>query len=213
MLTIGLTGGIGSGKTTVSNLFSNLDVPVIDTDLISRVLLEPDRPGYREVVRHFGAEILQPDQKIDRRKLRHLVFNDETERLWLEKVLHPIIYQQAQQEINQLNTATYIIVVIPLLFETDFRALVNRILVIDCSSETQIRRLIARDQIDLNLARQMLAQQWSNESRLKQANDVIHNDSDMEIDLGQQVARLHQKYLLLADQINSSLNADHQDSG
>jgi dephospho-CoA kinase len=209
MLTIGLTGGIGSGKTTVSNLFSNLDVPVIDTDLISRVLLEPDRPGYREVVRHFGAEILQPDQKIDRRKLRHLVFNDETERLWLEKVLHPIIYQQAQQEINQLNTAPYIIVVIPLLFETDFRALVNRILVIDCSSETQIKRLIARDQIDLNLARQMLAQQWSNESRLKQANDVIHNDSDMEIDLGQQVARLHQKYLLLADQINSSLNADH----
>ena len=198
MLTIGLTGGIASGKTTVSNLFSNLDVPVIDTDLISRQLLELDQPGYQMVVAHFSDTLLNKDQQIDRRKLRRIVFNDEAEKHWLEAALHPIIYQQTQQQIEQHNDAVYLIVVIPLLFETDFETLVNRILVIDCRAETQIERLIARDSIELNLAQQMLAQQWDNEARLKRADDVIRNDDELNVDLELQVANLHRKYLLLA---------------
>lgn len=198
MLTVGLTGGIGSGKSTVSDLFSNLGVPIIDTDLISHRLLEPDQSGYKKVIAHFGDKLLGKDQQIDRRQLRRVVFNDEAEKLWLEATLHPIIYQQTQQQIEQLKATDYVIVVIPLLFETDFRALLDRILVIDCCPETQIRRLTARDHIDLNLARLMLAQQWTNEARLERADDVIHNGSDLDMDLGQQVAKLHHKYLLLA---------------
>ena len=198
MLTVGLTGGIGSGKSTVSDLFSNLGVPIIDTDLISHRLLEPDQSGYEKVVAHFGDKLLGKDQQIDRRQLRRVVFNDEAEKLWLEATLHPIIYRQTQQQMEQLKATDYVIVVIPLLFETDFRALLDRILVIDCCPETQIRRLTARDHIDLNLARLMLAQQWTNEARLERADDVIHNGSDLDIDLDQQVAKLHHKYLLLA---------------
>jgi len=199
MLTVGLTGGIGSGKSTVGNLFSNLGVPIIDTDLISHRLLEPDQSGYEKVIAHFGDSLLGKDRQIDRRQLRSVVFNDKTEMHWLEATLHPIIYRQTQQQIEQLKATAYVIVVIPLLFETDFRALVNRILVIDCCAETQIRRLTARDHIDLNLARLMLAQQWTNEARLEQADDVIQNGSDLDMDLDQQVAKLHDKYLLLAD--------------
>ncbi len=198
MLTVGLTGGIGSGKSTVSDLFSNLGVPIIDTDLISHRLLEPDQSGYEKVVAHFGDKLLGKDQQIDRRQLRRVVFNDETEKHWLEATLHPIIYRQTQQQIEQLKATAYVIVVIPLLFETDFRALLDRILVIDCCPETQIRRLTARDHIDLHLARLMLAQQWTNEARLEQADDVIHNGSDPDMDLDQQVAKLHDNYLLLA---------------
>jgi len=198
MLTVGLTGGIGSGKSTVSDLFSNLGVSIIDTDSISHRLLEPDQSGYEMVVAHFGDKLLGKDQQIDRRQLRHVVFNDETEKHWLEATLHPIIYRQTQQQIEQLEAAAYVIVVIPLLFETDFRALLDRILVIDCCPKTQIRRLTARDHIDLNLARLMLAQQWTNEARLERADDVIHNGNDLDMDLDQQVAKLHHKYLLLA---------------
>lgn len=202
MLIIGLTGGIASGKTTVSKLFSSLGVPVIDTDIISRRLLERDQPAYEKIVEHFGDEILPKNHNIDRHRLRRIVFDNETERLWLEDTLHPIINQQTQQQIKQYKDEAYVIVVIPLLFETDFQTLVNRILVIDCASETQIKRLIARDSIELNLARKMLAQQWNNKDRLKRADDIIHNDDELDgdggLDLNRQVAKLHQKYLLLS---------------
>jgi dephospho-CoA kinase len=197
MLTIGLTGGIASGKTTVSNLFSKLGVPVIDTDLISRQLLDFNQPGYQKVVDHFGEALLNRDRQIDRRRLRRIVFNDEDEKHWLEAALHPIIYQHTQQQIEQHKAAVYVIVVIPLLFEAEFQSLVNRILVIDCPAETQIKRLMARDSIEWNLAQQMLAQQWHNDARLKMADDVIHNDNDLDVELDLQVAKLHQKYLFL----------------
>ena len=199
MLTIGLTGGIASGKTTVSNLFAKLNVPIVDTDLISRGLLDLGQTGYQMVVEHFGKEILQDEQLIDRRKLRHLIFNNEIEKSWLETTLHPIIYQQTQQQIEQYKEANYVLVVIPLLFEADFQTLVNRTLVIDCNSDNQIERLIARDNIDLKLAKQMLAQQWSNEARLNLADDVIHNNNDPNTSITEQVAKLHQKYVSLAN--------------
>ena len=196
MLTIGLTGGIASGKTTVSNLFSSLNVPVIDTDIISRELLELNQPGYHKVVEHFGESVLSSSQKIDRRKLRHLVFNNESDKCWLESVLHPLIYQQTRLKIEQYRNSVYVVVVIPLLFETDFRSLVNRILVIDCGSDIQIKRLVSRDKIDLKLAQQMLAQQWDNQARLNQADDVIHNNGVEDLNI--QVTNLHKKYILHA---------------
>ncbi len=197
MLTVGLTGGIASGKTTVSDLFSMLGTPVIDTDVISRELLETGQPGYQPVIEHYGSEILLGDNQIDRLRLRRLIFSNETEKLWLEGVLHPMIFAQAQQLIDQNSSAAYILVVIPLLFESNFRNLVNRVLVIDCSSHTQFTRLMSRDNIDHELAQQMLAQQWSNAARLELADDVIANDGG--IDLSRQVKKLHLQYLSLSD--------------
>ncbi len=196
MLIIGLTGGIASGKTTVSDLFAGLGVAVVDTDVISRQLLEIDQPGYDQVLQHFGNGILLKNREIDRVQLRRLVFNDELEKRWLEGRLHPVVYLQTQQLIEECNNNYYVLLVIPLLFESNFRSLVDRVLVIDCSPDTQIARLISRDNIDRELAQKMLAQQWSNNARLEQADDVICNDANL--DLGQQVTNLHARYLLLA---------------
>jgi len=196
MLTVGLTGGIASGKTTVSDLFSVLGTPVIDTDVISRELLEINQPGYQSVKEHFGSEILLGDGQIDRLQLRRLIFSNETEKLWLESMLHPMIYQQTERMIEKNLNAAYVVVVIPLLFESNFRSLVSRVLAIDCSPHTQITRLMTRDNIDRELARQILAQQWSNQARLEQADDVICNDGDN--NLPQQVTKLHQQYLSLS---------------
>jgi dephospho-CoA kinase len=201
MLRIGLTGGIASGKSRVSELFSSRGVPVVDTDIISRQLLDIDQPGYHQVLDHFDRGILLENRQIDRVQLRRLVFNNKVEKEWLEAMLHPVIYQKSQQLIETNNSAAYVLVVIPLLFESDFGGLVDRVLVIDCSAETQIRRLLARDNIDRTLANQMLAQQWNNKDRLDQADDIIDNDSDLELD--RQVTELHTQYLALANSLST----------
>ena len=198
MLKIGLTGGIASGKTRISNLFSQLKTPIIDTDIISRKILEPSQPGYLAILNHFGNSIILDDEKIDRRKLRQIVFNDRTEKQWLESVLHPIIFKRAQQLIGQHNKANFVIVVIPLLFETDFNQLVDRVLVVDCDVNTQIERLLLRDKIDAALAQKMIDQQWSNQNRIDHADDIICNNNGDDLD--DQVMALHQKYLTLSNQ-------------
>ena len=194
MFAVGLTGGIASGKTTVSNLFAELGVPVIDTDVISRKLLDPGEPAYDQVSAHFGPTILTPDANIDRARLREIVFSDARQKSWLEKMLHPLIYQRSHDAMVEHSAAVYVLVVVPLLFETNFQSLVDRILVVECSAEQQIARLMKRDGIDAALARKMLAQQMSNSQRLARAHDVIHNDSD-DADLVTQVKILHQTYL------------------
>ena len=196
MLKIGLTGGIASGKTRISNLFSQLKTPIIDTDMISREILEPDQPGYLEILNHFGNSVILTNTQIDRRKLRQLVFNDKAEKQWLESVLHPIIFERSQQQIEQYSQARYVIVVIPLLFETYFSELVDRVLAVDCDADTQIKRLLLRDKIDLTLAQKMLDQQWANQDRLDHADDIIHNNSNDNLD--DQVMALHQKYRALS---------------
>jgi dephospho-CoA kinase len=198
MLKIGLTGGIASGKTRISNLFSQLKTPIIDTDIISREILEPGQPGYLAILNHFGNSIILDDEKIDRRKLRQIVFNDRTEKQWLESVLHPIIFKRAQQLIGRHNKANFVIVVIPLLFETDFNQLVDRVLVVDCDVNTQIERLLLRDKIDAALAQKMIDQQWSNQNRIDHADDIICNNNGDDLD--DQVMALHQKYLTLSNQ-------------
>ena len=144
MFSVGLTGGIASGKTTVSNLFAKLGVPVIDTDIISRKLLEPGELAYQQVCAHFGDAILGDDDEIDRRKLREIVFTDSDEKTWLETMLHPLIYQRSHDAIVANSSSDYVLVVIPLLFETNFQALVDRILVVDCPAEQHYSRLSGR---------------------------------------------------------------------
>jgi dephospho-CoA kinase len=197
MLKIGLTGGIASGKTRISNLFNQLETPIIDTDIISRDILKLGQPGYLEIVNHFGGSNVLDDDQIDRRKLRQLIFNNSTEKHWLESVLHPLIFEQSKQQIRQYSQAKYVVVVIPLLFETDFGQLVDRVLAVDCSAETQIKRLLLRDKIDMALAQRMISQQWSNLDRINHADDIIHNNSNDDLDA--QVTELHQQYLRLSN--------------
>lgn len=197
MFAVGLTGGIASGKTTISDLFAQRGVPVIDTDVISRDLLEPGEQAYSQVRAHFGDEVVAADGRIQRARLREIVFNDRRQKSWLETMLHPLIYQRSLDTIRRHRRDAYVLVVIPLLFETNFQALVDRILVVDCPAAVQIERLTARDGISVDLARKMIAQQLSNEDRIARAHDVIDNSKDG-ADLDAEVERLHRKYLALA---------------
>lgn len=197
MFSVGLTGGIASGKTTISNLFAARGVAIIDTDVISRALLEPGEPAFDQVCQHFGEDILNRDRRVDRARLREIVFSDPLEKRWLETMLHPLIYHRSEVAIRQQTGGAYVLVVVPLLFETNFQSLVDRVLVVDCPAETQIRRLIQRDNIDESLARSMLDQQLSNDERLARAHDVIANRAD-DSSLEAQVEMLHARYLELA---------------
>lgn len=197
MFAVGLTGGIASGKTTISELFARHGVSIVDTDLVSRGLLEVGEPAFRQVSDHFGAAIVNDDGGIDRARLREIVFSDPAEKSWLEKMLHPLIYQRSLDAIRQHRRAAYVLVVVPLLFETNFQSLVDRILVVDCPAEVQIERLLQRDRIDEALAHKMLAQQLSNRERLARAHDIIEN-RDNQADLEAQVDALHQSYLEMA---------------
>jgi dephospho-CoA kinase len=197
MFSVGLTGGIASGKTTVSNLFEALGVPVIDTDVISRKLLEPGELAYRQACAQFGKGILLPNGAIDRASLRKIVFSDRNQKSWLEAMLHPLIYQRSHDAMVEHSRADYVLLVVPLLFETNFQSLVDRILVVDCPAEQQIRRLMKRDGIDEELAQKILAQQLGNSDRVARAHDIIDNRDDS-IDLASQVAVLHQSYLQLS---------------
>jgi len=197
MFSVGLTGGIASGKTTISNLFADLGVPIIDTDIISRNLLAPGEQAYHQVCAHFGSEILQANGDIDRSALRKIIFSNPQQKTWLETMLHPLIFQRSHDAILENSRAKYVLVVVPLLFETNFQSLVDRILVVDCSFDQQIARLMKRDDIDETLAHSMLEQQFSNSERLKRAHDVINNRED-DIDLASQVDALHRSYTILA---------------
>ncbi len=197
MFSVGLTGGIASGKTTISNLFAELGVPIIDTDVISRNLLAPGEQAYHQVCAHFGSEILQANSEIDRIALRKIVFSDPQQKSWLELMLHPLIFQRSHDAIIENSRAKYVLVVVPLLFETNFESLVDRILVVDCPCDRQVKRLMKRDNIDETLAHSMLKQQFSNAQRLQRAHDVINNRED-DVDLASQVAALHRSFIILA---------------
>jgi len=197
MFSVGLTGGIASGKTTIGNLFSQHKVPVIDTDVISRELLEPGGDAFKQTVEHHGIGILNDAGSIDRVKLRQIVFSSAVEKKWLEAMLHPLIYYRSHEAMLQNSAADYVLLVVPLLLETDFQSLVDRILVVDCPAATQIERLLKRDNIDSELAHKMLSQQLSNAERLAGAHDTIDNQQDKSA-LKSQVDKLHQHYLALS---------------
>lgn len=195
-LKIGLTGGIASGKTTVSQKFADLGIPIIDADIIAHALVQPGQPAFLEIIQAFSTDLIQPDGTLNRTKLRTQVFSNQQQRHQLEAILHPRIRQQMQQQVTQ-QQAPYCILSIPLLLETQQMDLVDRVLVVDCATELQRTRLKHRhnnltpDQID-----QILAAQATRPARLAIANDVIDNNSDLNY-LKQQVITLHNFYLTL----------------
>lgn len=195
MLRVGLTGGIGSGKTTVSNMFAKLNVPIIDTDLIARDLIAPFKSAYYAIVGRFGLTITSPDKTINRQKLREIIFNDLDSKEWLENLLHPLIKKNISLKIKSL-TESYCIIVIPLLIETQSYDLVDRVLVVETSEENQVKRTIARDQISEINVHKIIKSQANHCQRLKIADDLIYNNEDCAI-LMEEVKKLHEIYLIL----------------
>ena len=196
MLVVGLTGGIGSGKTAVSDRFARYGTPVIDTDLLARELVESGQPALDEIAAAFGRDCLDEAGCLDRARLRERVFADASGRRRLEMILHPRIRALAKQRIALL-AASYCLLVIPLLVETGMTDLVDRVLVVDAPEAEQLRRVMARDRTDEEQARRILAAQARREQRLALADEVVENSGDLAA-LDRQVSALHQRYLTLA---------------
>lgn len=192
VLTIGLTGGIGSGKSTVSKLFEELGVTVIDTDEIARDVVLPGSAALHKISEHFGKEFIAADGSLDRKKLGDCVFADAAKREWLEKLLHPLIWQEALRRARN-NATTYSMIAVPLLLETAAAKQVDRVLVVDCTTEQQIQRATSRDGRSKDRVAEIMASQLPREERLRQADDVIDNSGTVE-DLVLQVQKLHQRY-------------------
>lgn len=195
MFTVGLTGGIGSGKSTVADLFAALGVPVIDTDVIARELTVPGSPALDAIRAAFGETVMGADGALDRAALRRRIFADAGERRRLEAILHPRIEATVRQALASL-TAPYALVVIPLLVETGgYRDVIDRVLVVDCPEDMQIARVIARSGLARAEAEAIVVAQASRSARLAAADDVIVNAAAPEA-LRSQVAALHLRYLV-----------------
>jgi dephospho-CoA kinase len=195
-LRIGLTGGIASGKSMVAAMFAALGVPVIDTDVIAREVVQRGEPALQEIERQFGPEVITAEGQLDRRRLREIVFADERKREALEAILHPRIRDAAVRQSGEAG-GEYQVIVVPLLVESPMRHWMDRVLVVDCSEETQLQRLLGRDAESQEQARRMIAAQASREERLAIADDVIGNDGT-KAEAEEQVEKLHRFYRDLA---------------
>ena len=193
---VGLTGGIASGKSTAAKFFGALGVPILDSDQIARDVVEPGQPPLERLVERFGKKILTADGHLDRPALRDIVFSDPKARADLEALTHPAI-GAAMEARSAAAGGPYQILVIPLLVEKNLAAHVDRVLVVDCDEELQVRRLRDRDGSTPQQVQAILKAQAPRAARLKAANDVIHNDTDMSA-VREQVAALHARYLELA---------------
>ncbi|MEE8429117.1 MAG: dephospho-CoA kinase [Gammaproteobacteria bacterium] len=198
MLVIGLTGGIGSGKSAAADRFASHGVPVIDADSISRELVAPGKPALQEIVQHFGPEYLQPDGTLNRARLSEAVFSELDVRQRLEAILHPKVRQVIQQRLTKLD-APYCIVVIPLLVEANQRDLVDRVLLTDSPLDLRYQRLAERDGKSREQVDRILAAQSHPGNRREVADDIISNDGGWDR-LYDQVDALHLQYLALAQQ-------------
>jgi len=196
MLKVGLTGGIGCGKSTVARIFADLNIPVLDADQIAHSLVEKGQPALARIQQEFGASVLNPDGSLNRRHLREMVFSDLKQKQKLESILHPLIYKTLQAELETL-AAPYCIISIPLLFETDMTHFVDRILVIDCPVETQIERVKIRDNLTIERIQSIIDNQVSRAYRIAKADDLIDN-STTDYRLAEQVKKLHNLYLSLS---------------
>ena len=193
---IGLTGGIASGKSTVAELFLGLGAEVIDTDVIAREVVQPGEPALEEIQRRFGSDVLDESGALDRTAMRSLVFSDNDARADLEAILHPRIGAEVQRQ-SQSGNGVYQIIVVPLLVDSPLLHFVDRVLVVDCSEDEQLDRLLKRDLGTAEEAKLILAAQSSREERLKMADDIIRNDSDLE-HLRKQVIALGETYQRLS---------------
>lgn len=194
--TVGLTGGIASGKSLVSEYFRALGVPVLDADQVSRVVVEPGQPALGEIAEHFGADVLLADGQLDRRRLREIVFSDPAARRQLEQITHPRIRVHIRQWMDA-QTAPYCILENAILFESGMDALVDRVLVVDVPEDLQRQRLAGRDGIDAAFVERMLAAQSPRDLRVSRADDVLLNTGTPE-QTQAEVLRLHAAYLVRA---------------
>lgn len=193
MFVIGLTGGIASGKTTVAHFFKALGISIIDADAISHQLTQPHTMAYQKIVAHFGLSILKKDETLNRKKLRRIIFQNKTQRKWLENLLHPLIRQTMTAEIKKA-TSPYCICVIPLLVESRGIDFIDRILLVEAPLDLQIIRAKERDATNAKAIQKIIDAQASQAEKRKIANDILMNDADL-LSLEKKVQQLHQQYL------------------
>lgn len=190
---LGLTGGIGSGKSAVSAMFEELGIQVVDADIVAREVVEPGSVGLTKITAHFGDEILTSNGTLDRAKLRAIIFANESQKQWLNNLLHPLIRESMLSQLKQA-TSNYVILVAPLLFENGLEKYCNHILLIDVPVDVQITRTTARDNVSVELAKQIIASQMSRADKQQKAGDILDNNRPLE-EVKTDVQKLHEKYL------------------
>lgn len=193
---IGIAGGIGSGKTAASDYFQSLGLSVVDADVCARKPVAKGQPALSAIAAHFGSEILLENGELNRAKLREIIFSDPNEKTWLEQLLHPLIAQELQQQLQNAS-GPYVILASPLLVESGQYQLCDRVLVIDVPEDVQMQRVQARDNNDIEQIKRIMKTQATREQRLAKADDVVVNDQTLE-QLHQALAKLHQQYLTMA---------------
>ena len=197
MFVVGLTGGIGSGKTVASDRFEELGVKVVDADIASRVVVEIGKPALSSIEGQFGSDVISDDGSLNRAKLREIIFKDDEAKSWLESLLHPLIGQHILDEITSA-TSKYVILVSPLLFETTQFQMCNRTLLIDVPKDIQILRTAKRDKVPESQVEKIIASQMDRNQKIRKADDVIVNDGEIS-DLIAKIDEIHQKYIGLTD--------------
>ena len=190
VLKIGLTGGIGSGKSTACEIFSELDVPIIDADIVARKVVQAGMPALQLIKEKFGEDIITKDGLLDREKARDQIFTNEIDRKKLENILHPVIYERIVHETENIDSS-YCIISIPLLLETEALDIIDRVLIIDVSEKLQLSRASVRDNASLNDIKRIIRTQMSRDNRLAAADDIINNEGDIE-NLRRQIHDLHE---------------------
>ena len=199
MYVVAITGGIGSGKTTIANQFAALGIEVVDADLIAREVVAPGTPALAAIVNHFGAEMLTEQGLLDRRALRERIFSDPAAKFWLNALLHPIIRSEMLRQCAAVSSP-YCLLVVPLLVENRLTELADRVLVIDVDEATQIERTCHRDGVSREQAQAILASQANRSERLAMADDVLDNQSGTTETIRARILALHETYLAFASQ-------------
>ena len=197
MFVVGLTGGIGSGKTVASDRFEELGIKVVDADISSRVVVEIGKPALSSIEGEFGSDVISDDGSLNRAKLREIIFKNDEAKSWLESLLHPLIGQHILDEIASA-TSRYVILVSPLLFETTQFQMCNRTLLIDVPKDIQILRTAKRDKVPESQVEKIIASQMDRNQKIRKADDVIVNDGEIS-DLIAKIDEIHQKYIGLTD--------------
>ncbi|ACS84473.1 dephospho-CoA kinase [Musicola paradisiaca] len=200
---VALTGGIGSGKSTIAEQFSALGITVVDADIIARQVVEPGQPALKAIVQHFGRDILNEDGKLNRAALRTRIFSVPEDKNWLNALLHPLINAETQRQIRQ-SASPYALWVVPLLIENSLQSQADRILVVDVEPEVQLARTMARDGVSRQQAERILASQATREQRLACADDIIDNNNNPNT-LASRINGLHQHYLTLAESVTDRI--------
>ena len=197
MFIIGMTGGIGSGKSEALKIFESLNIKVIDLDNIAKEITDTSHQAIQEIKLVFGDAIFDKENRLDRKKLREIIFSEKDQKINLEKILHPKILEEVMKRLNVLSNESYVVIDIPLLFETNqYTSLISRSLVIDCKVDDQIERVKKRDGIDTSVIQSIIEQQVGRNYRIERADDVVVNDGSIE-KLEESIKALHKKYLNL----------------